>query len=74
MELLSFADIKQRYDREWVLLEDPTTDAQMQVQSGIVRWHSKDRDEVYRKAIELRPRRFAMLYTGTLPQNTAIAL
>jgi hypothetical protein len=73
-ELLNIAEIKKRFDSEWVLVEDPSTDANLQVQTGIVRWHSKDRDEVYRKAIELRPRRFAMLYTGTLPKNTAIIL
>jgi len=37
-------------------------------------WHSKDRDEVYRKAVELRPRRFAVLYTGKMPKDTAVVL
>jgi hypothetical protein len=37
-------------------------------------WHSKDRDEVYRKAVELRPKRFAMLYTGKMPEDTAVLL
>ena len=46
----------------------------LEVKSGKVRWHSKDRDEVYRKAVELRPKRFAMLYTGTLPKDAAIVL
>lgn len=25
---------------------------------GKVRWHSKDREEVYRKVVEMHPRRF----------------
>jgi hypothetical protein len=41
---------------------------------GKVRSHSKDRDEVYREAVKLRPKRFAMLYTGTIPEDTAIVL
>lgn len=38
------------------------------MQSGKVVWHSKDRDEVYRKAVELRAKRFAVLYTGKMPK------
>ena len=38
------------------------------------RWHSKDRDEVYRKAVELRPPRFAILYTGKIPKDAAVVL
>ena len=57
-----------------MLVEDPQTDAELEIVSGTVRCHSKDRDEVYRKAVELRPRRFAMLYTGKMPENTAIIL
>lgn len=37
-------------------------------------YHSKDRDEVYRKAISLRPARAAVLYTGAIPEGTAIVL
>jgi len=44
----------------------------LEVQSGKVRWHSKDREEVYRKVAEMHPRRFAILYTGTMPEDTAI--
>jgi hypothetical protein len=57
-----------------VLVQNPETDQNLKVQAGEVLWHSKDRDEVYRKAIELRPKRFAMLYTGKMPKGTAIIL
>jgi hypothetical protein len=73
-EVLSAAEIEANFQSEWVLVEDPRTDAALKVQSGRVRWHSKDRDEVYRKAIELRPKRFAVLFTGKMPQDTAVAL
>jgi hypothetical protein len=73
-EALTLAQIEARFAAEWVLVEDPQTDAALEVQSGTVRWHSKDRDEIYRKAIELRPRRFAVLYTGKMPKDTAIVL
>jgi hypothetical protein len=58
-----------------VLVENPQTDENLAVQSGVVRCHSKDREEVYRQAIALAPpKRFAMLYTGKMPPGTAIVL
>jgi hypothetical protein len=73
-DVMSIAEIDRQFESEWVLVEDPKTNEALEVQSGKVRWHSKDRDEVYRKAVELRPKRFAMLYTGKLPKDTAIVL
>jgi hypothetical protein len=72
--ILTAAQIEAQFESEWVLVEDPQTNDALEVQSGRVRWHSKDRDEVYRKAVELRPKRFAMLYTGEMPDGTAIIL
>jgi hypothetical protein len=73
-EVLSISEIEARFDSEWVLIEDPRTDEALEVHSGAVRWHGKDRDEVYRRAVEIRPKRFAIVYTGKMPQDTAIAL
>jgi len=73
-DMLTLAQIEARYPSEWILVESPETDDTLAVRSGLVRWHSKDRDEVYRKALELRPKRFAMMYTGIIPENTAIVL
>jgi hypothetical protein len=73
-EILTIAQIEKRFDSEWVLVEDPQTNEALEVLRGTVRWHSKDRDEVYRKVLELQPRRFAMLYTGKMPEDTAIVL
>jgi hypothetical protein len=73
-EVLTMAEIKARFDSEWVLVEDPQTDEFLEVERGKVRFHSKDRDEVYREAVKLRPKRFAMLYTGDIPKDTAIIL
>jgi hypothetical protein len=72
--VLTAAQIEERFESEWVLVEDPDTNDALEVQSGKVRWHSRDRDEVYRKAVELRPKRFAMMYTGKMPEDTAVIL
>lgn len=73
-KVLTIAEIRDQFHSEWILIEDPETDAALEVQRGKVRYHSKDRDEVYREAVRLRPKRFAMLYTGTIPKDTAIVL
>lgn len=73
-DMMTVAEIESRFKSEWVLVEDPEMNEGLEVQGGKVLYHSKDRDEVYRKAVELRPKRFAMLYTGTIPENTAIVL
>ena len=73
-EVLTTAQIEAQFESEWVLVEDPETDEALAIRHGKVRWHSKDRDEVYRKAVELRLARFAVLYTGKIPKDVAIVL
>ena len=73
-EILSIDEIKSRFDAQWVLVEDPQLDEALQVLAGRVVFHSKDRDEVYQKAVELRLQHSAFLYTGEIPEGTAVVL
>ena len=73
-EVLALADIQAKFNSEWVLLEDPETAESLEVTGGKVLWHSKDRDEVYRKAQELGPAHAAILYTGTLADEVMVIL
>jgi hypothetical protein len=73
-EVLSISEIEAKFDSEWVLIEDPRTDDALEVRGGTVRCHGKDREEVYRRAVEIRPKRFAIVYTGRMPQDTEIIL
>ena len=73
-DVLTIAEIEAQFAAEWILVEDPQTNDALEVQCGKVLSHSKDRDAVYREAVRLRPKRFAMLYTGTLPKDTAVVL
>ncbi|GAC1402563.1 MAG: hypothetical protein NVSMB56_17540 [Pyrinomonadaceae bacterium] len=67
-------EIESNFDSEWVLIENPETKESLEVQKGRVIHHSKDRDEIYRMAVDLRPKRFAVIYTGTMHADTAIVL
>jgi hypothetical protein len=73
-EILTLGEMESRFVGEWLLVDDPETDDELAVRCGTVRFHSKDRDEVYRKAMELRPKRFAVLYTGRIPKDAAVVL
>ncbi len=71
---MTIAEIQSQFDAEWVLIENPQTDETLQVLGGKVICHSLDRDEVYRKAVSLRPKRSAIIYTGEIPEETAVVL
>jgi len=71
---LAFAEIKRQYDGEWVLIVDPVTTKQLDIVEGRVAYHSKDRDEVYRKALEMKPRHSAVLFLGSPPKGMEFAL
>ena len=73
-EVLTSAQIEAQFESEWVLVEDPQTDDALAIRHGKVRWHSKDRDEVYRKAVALRLARFAILYSGKISRDAEIVL
>ena len=73
-DVLTIDQIHAQFASEWVLIEAPQTNDVLEVQGGNVRSHSKDREEVYRKAVALRPERFAIVYTGQMPKDTAIVL
>ena len=73
-EVMSVLEIQEKFDSEWILVEDPETTESLEVVKGKVVWHSKNRDEVYRKARELAPRSSAILYTGIVPQEGKLVL
>jgi hypothetical protein len=71
---MTMAEVRARFDGEWVLLEDPETNDALDVLGGTVACHSRDRDEVYRQAVARRPRRAAVVFTGELPDGVAVVL
>ncbi|MBK8270633.1 MAG: hypothetical protein IPK83_20950 [Planctomycetes bacterium] len=56
------------------MLEDPEVDEHFDIIRGAVVWHSKDRDEVYQKMLELKPKAAATIFVGSMPENTAMLL
>jgi len=73
-EILTLAEMYERFPSEWILIADPEFDDHLEVMRGRVVCHSKDRDEVDQKAIELRLKSSAFHYTGQIPEGTAVIL
>lgn len=73
-KFLSMAEIEERFQSEWVLLEDPETTPMLEILRGKVVCHSKDRSEVYRTAMKLRPKSSAIFYAGPLPEDVGYLL
>ena len=72
--VMTIGEIESEFDSEWVLVDEPETNEQLEVLKGRVIHHSKDRDEVYRKAVSLRPKRCAILYMGEIPKDAVVVL
>ena len=73
-DILTITEMESRFADEWILVGNPETNDALEVQRGKVLCHGKDRDEVYRQALELRPERFAMLFTGQIRGDAAVVL
>lgn len=73
-ETMTWAEIEEAFDGEWVLIEDPETTCSQEIISGKVIYHSSDRAEAYSKLNELRPVHPAVLYVGSTPTDMVFAL
>ena len=72
--IMTVEEMRAQFESEWVLVENPQTNDALEVLKGKILHHSKVRDEVYRKAVALRPKRSAIVYTGEIPEDMEIAL
>jgi hypothetical protein len=73
-QVMTKQEIENRFPDEWILVIDPDTGPDLEIRSGVVAAHSKDRDEIDRKALELRPRRSAIWFNGDPPLDMVIVL
>ncbi len=77
MEKLSWDQIEEQFDQEWVELVDYDWDmTQPDPSAGVVRVHSKDRREFDRLMLQDPPEDSAILFVGDLrlPENTFLSV
>jgi len=71
---MKWKEIVERFKDEWVLIDVKEVDEDFNLKEGDVIAHSKDKEEIYRRLLELRPKRFSIEYTGKIPEDLAVVL
>jgi hypothetical protein len=61
---LTLEEIEVRYPGEWVVLDEVDFVGKSELTGGRVVFHSKGRDEAWARALEIRPKRAAVLFMG----------
>jgi hypothetical protein len=74
-EILTKAEICDRYPREWVLIGAPQTDEEWNVIRGQVLAHSPDREEIDKALTTFKHiQSISIEYTGPIPEDHTIIL
>ena len=72
-EILTAAEIRERYPREWVLIADTESDDLWNVIRGEVLAHSPERDEIDRALTKFQDiRSISIEYTGPIPDDYSL--
>ncbi len=73
-EAITYDEIYRRYPGEWILLGDPDLGPHLEVKSGTLLFHSPDRDSMYQKAKDMKPKSFAIVCTVKTPEDMVMVL
>jgi L-rhamnose mutarotase len=72
-EILTIAEIRDRYPCEWVLIAEPESDEQWNALRGKILAHSPDREEINKALIAFKHiQSISIEYTGPLPFDYAV--
>ena len=73
-ELMTWQEIEEAFDSEWVLIEDPDLTSAQEVIRGRVVFHGPDKEDLYSILEELRPSCSAIRFVGRLPDDFEMIL
>ena len=65
---MTIQEIFDHFKSEWVLLSDYDTDENNKVIGGKVEFHHPNKDTVYSKMMELKLKKFTVIFAGELPK------
>jgi hypothetical protein len=68
-ESMTIKQIKEKFNQQWVLIGDPVCAKDLKIKKGNVLAHSKKRDQLYKIAVKMKPKNFAVLYVGERPKD-----
>ena len=70
-QVMTMKEIEQKFDSEWVLIDKPESNEVQEVLRGEVVFHSKDRQAIHERVMQMPvPRDIAVLYIGEPPAGT----
>ncbi len=72
--IMTFEEIQQHYDGEWVLISYTETDEKLQVIKGEVIAHSPNKEEIYKALESAKDKPLAIEYMGQVPEDIAFIL
>lgn len=73
-QVITFEEMKRRYQGEWLLIAYKDLDDQMQVIEGEVLAHSPDQSEIYEALSSIPEQPLAIEYVGKIPEDVAFIL
>jgi short subunit fatty acids transporter len=73
-QVITFEEMKQRYQGEWLLIAYKDLDDQMQVIEGEVLAHSPNQSHIYEILASIPEQPLAIEYVGQIPQDIAFIL
>lgn len=73
-KIMTFEEIEQNYDGQWVLIAYTETDEDLQVVKGKVIAHSANKEDVYQALAEAGEQPLAIEYMGSVPEDLAFIL
>jgi len=71
---MMFQKMIEKFKDEWILVDVKEVDENFNLIEGEVLAHSKDKEEVYKKLLEIRPKKFSIEFTGKIPEELAVVL
>lgn len=71
---MTLEEIKQQYPDQWVLVDFLELDEELKVVEGKVIANSRNKEEIYKKLLELENEKIAIEFTGDMPEEPAYLL
>jgi len=71
-DVMTFEEMVERFRGEWLLIEYEELSQELEVKRGRVLFHSFNKDEVYKRLMELKGGHIAIEYAGDVPKELTV--
>lgn len=73
-EIMTFEEMQNRYNGEWLLIAYTSVDDNLQIIKGEVLAHSQNKEDIYKTLEAVKEQPLAIEYVGQVPENLAFIL